>query len=133
MWGESDETAYVTPQMKLYLRTKRSRAGHCPGQVGTLPPSQQYLVVRRGDRLLLGDEFKVGSPARYDEHGKLLRTASIGCTLPSVFRDLKHGERVLFDDGKIGACVQEVRENCVVLEVTHAADHRAETPRRQRH
>ena len=44
----------------------------------------------------------------------------IGCTLPSVFRDLKQGERVLFDDGKITARVDAVHANYIELEVIHA-------------
>jgi pyruvate kinase len=119
--GEADRTSYITSDTQLKLHSSKQKT-HCkPGYLGTLPSIEQYLVLRRGDRLLLGNDFMVGSPAKHDEHGQIVRPATIGCTLPSVFRNVKVGERVLFDDGKIAACIQTLHENHVELEITNAS------------
>jgi pyruvate kinase len=73
-----------------------------------------------GDRFLLTDESRLGTVARYDELGQPVCPATIGCTLPVVFRDLKRGDRVHLDDGKISARVLELHDRYAVLEVTHA-------------
>ena len=118
-WGESDQTAFVTPDTEL-RHDRKGKSQREPGRIGAIVPTEGYLALRRGDPLLLCDEHKIGAPALYDEHGQLVRPSMIGCTLPSVFRDLKRGERVLFDDGKITARVDAVHANYIELEVIHA-------------
>jgi pyruvate kinase len=49
-----------------------------------------------------------------------VRPASIGITLPDVLRDLRPGEPVLFDDGRISAVVEEVHADHAVLTITEA-------------
>ena len=60
------------------------------------------------------------APAKYDQHGQVVRQPTIGCTLPSVFRDTKRGDRVLFDDGSITARVVQVHQDHLELEVIDA-------------
>ncbi|MGE0191409.1 MAG: pyruvate kinase [Planctomycetota bacterium] len=119
-WAECSKTAYVTPGTPLHRGASNGKRGRVFARVGSLPPTEQFLTLRRGDVLLLGDDCKLGSPARYDEHGSIVRPATIGCTLPEVFGFLKRGERVLFDDGKIGAVVREVHARHAVLDVVTA-------------
>ena len=81
VWGEAERTAYVIPETELFCHSRqRKNSASEPGRVGTLIPPEQYLVLRRGDRLLLGDDYKIGSPAKYDEHGKVV------CWQPSGVR-----------------------------------------------
>ncbi|MCA9229173.1 MAG: hypothetical protein KDA57_00865 [Planctomycetales bacterium] len=120
VWGETKQTAYISADTRLVHHARRRKSQSKKGRIGAIEPTEQYLVVRRGDQLLLADEYKIGSPAQYDDHGSLLVPATIGCTLPSVFKDLKRGERVLFDDGKIAARVEQVCQHHVVLEITQA-------------
>ena len=119
-WAEADRTAYLMAETPLIHRRRKKRSADI-GRAGTLISCEPYVVLRRGERLILCDDFKIGSPAKYDDHGQVIYPATIGCTLPSVFRDLQRGERVLFDDGKIAASVEEVHERHAVLEVTAAA------------
>ena len=120
VWVESTQTAYVTPETVLNRATSGEDERRSSTKIGALPPSEQYLVLRRGDHLLLGDDHMIGAPARYDAHGRLVRPARIGCTLPSIFQDVAPGERVLFDDGTITARIEEVHSQHLVLEVTEA-------------
>jgi pyruvate kinase len=120
-WAEADKTAYVVPNTKIYRQSSDGETTSKPGRIGALAQSQQFLVMHRGDRVLLGDCDTTGSPATYDQHGKTIRPATIGCTLPAVFRDLKRSDRVLFDDGKITACVEEVHQQHAVLKVISAS------------
>ncbi|MCA9136924.1 MAG: hypothetical protein KDB00_09195 [Planctomycetales bacterium] len=119
-WGEADQTSYVTSVTELIFQSQQGVAQGQSGRVGTLMPPDQHIVLRRGDHLLLGDDCTVGSPAKYDEHGQVLRNPTIGCTLPSVFSDVKRGDRILFDDGKITTRVVKVEPNHVQLEVIDA-------------
>ncbi len=119
-WAEAAKTAYVVPGLKLFheVTLPSGKRKSRPVRVAPFPAREQNLSLRPGDRLLLGDDCLEGSPAQLDLHGQVFRAATIGCTLPSVFRDLKRGDRVLFDDGKIAARVEEIHDRHVVLEVT---------------
>lgn len=65
------------------------------------------MLLREGDTLLLMRDLELGYPARYRKDGTLKHAAAIGCTLPSVFDDVKPGDRIWFDDGKLGGSVEK--------------------------
>jgi len=52
--------------------------------------------------------------------GAVHSPADVPCTLPEVFDDVKVGERVWFDDGKIGGVICTVEEGCFDVKVNHA-------------
>jgi pyruvate kinase len=60
-----------------------------------LPAREQYLLLRRGDMLNLTRDC---SPAPVDAED----ISRIGCTLPEVFDNAAVGEKIHFDDGRIG-------------------------------
>lgn len=94
----------------------RDRATRRPfGRIGLLPPLKQSLYLHRGDHLYLTADGRLGAPATYDEGGRLTRPASIGCTLPQVLDDVRPGERILFDDGKIvGVALERCAEHLAI-------------------
>jgi pyruvate kinase len=114
---ECNRTAYVTSAMEL----------HCMGQgrgvlrIGQLPALDQSIVLRPGDDIILSDKLALGRASEPDEEGRVLRPAAINCTIPQVLRDIKPGERVWFDDGKIGGLIREVADSEATIEITHAA------------
>ena len=121
-WAESNQTAYVTKGTVLHqvggpegVETFRGE-----GRVGELPPVEQWIDLRVGDRLVLRRDLRPGSPAVYDGRGRLLKAASVGVTLPEVFDDVRAGERVWLDDGKIGGRIQSVGRDELEVEITHA-------------
>lgn len=78
-----------------------------------------YLSLHIGDLLHLHKYPILGHDAVYTKEGALLNPAAISITLPQVFDDLKAGEPIWFDDGKIGAVIRTVTDEIAVLEITH--------------
>jgi pyruvate kinase len=116
----SDQTSYVTTGTILHHR----RSAHCGEQssfgttpVGPLPPKVRPLFLNKGDRLLLTRDPSPGRPARLDNAGNVLRPATIPCTLPEVFADVRPGESVWLDDGKIGGIIHCVTPEEVEVKI----------------
>jgi pyruvate kinase len=116
--AEAGRNTYVGSHAPLVLQ--RGGAAVAVGHVGALRPVEQVLRLDVGDTLLVTPEGELGRPAERDEAGRVVRPASIGCTLPEVFRDVRPGQRILFDDGKIGGVVHEVSERLLRVEITRA-------------
>jgi len=121
-WAEATQTAYVTTGTCLQRgRSKiaaRKAKGSAQGQVGELPAQEQALMLHKGDLLILTKNLRPGEPAMFDSLGQLQRPARIGCTLPEVFADVRAGERIWLDDGKIGGIIQAVQNDEVHMQVT---------------
>ena len=101
--------------------------------VGDLPPSENAISLQQGDLLILTRDLKPGRPATYDSGGQVLTPAMIGCTIPEVFDDVRSGESIWFDDGKIGGVVEKVESDRVLVRITQARLQRREAARRQGH
>jgi pyruvate kinase len=70
--------------------------------VGSLPPADQFVRVHANDRIVVTADLTPRHPHEGD--GPIL----IGCTLPEVFASVEVGQRVWFDDGKIGGTIVRV-------------------------
>ena len=118
VWGESDRSAYLTSDTELqHFHRNGKKAKRSTGRVGLLQANESYILVDQGDRLILCDASKQGGPARYDERGRLIQHAHIGCTLPAVFADLRPGQRILFDDGKVTGRIEEAHPHHAKVEI----------------
>ncbi len=115
---EADYTAYVTPGTKLALRRKTRLVGQ--GEVGELPPAAQVIVLKPGDTLDVVNGEIVGHDAILDDVGMVVEPAQVGCSLAEVFRSVRVGERVFFDDGKIAGSIRHVSEDRIRVEITSA-------------
>ncbi len=116
-WAEATKTAYIVPGIIL----SHDRAGSFDerkGRVGALLPGENFLSLQQGDLLILTRDLKPGRQATYDKFGKLLTPAVIGCTIPEVFDDVRAGEPIWFDDGKIGGVVEKVENARVLVRIT---------------
>lgn len=128
LWAESVQTAYVAPGVRLSVRCEGTTEDESPavtrgqgeGVVGALAPLPQAVTLEVGDTLVLTRPDVPGRPAQSDRNGRVTRPAHIGVTLAEVLGDVGEGERVWFDDGKIGGRVREVRAEEVEVEITHA-------------
>jgi pyruvate kinase len=123
--GESAQTAYVASGTPLWIRSGTAASGkgsasRKKARVGEIPPRQQAILLQQGDSLLLTRAQNPGKPAALNRQGKVLRPATIPCTLPEVFHSARPGERIWFDDGKIGGIIRTAGPDQVRVEITQA-------------
>lgn len=118
-WAEATKTTYIVPGTVLdqhRVTTKHERKA----PIAELQQGKNSIVVQQGDRLIVTRDLTPGRPAVYDSGGKVLTPAMIGCTIPEVFNDVRAGEAIWFDDGKIGGVIEQVTEDQVCIRITHA-------------
>lgn len=127
VWAEALKTAYLMPGTVLRLRSSekndRGKRKSHETILGPLPAREQFLTLKEGDTLILTDEQIAGRPAQYDDEGKLIDPAHIGCTLPAVFADVRVGESIWFDDGKVGGVIESVESQQIHVRITQARVH----------
>jgi len=112
-----DQTAYVVAGTELRIE---SADGWEVARVSDMPVSEQALLLRSGERLVLTSEQDGGQPATRDAREQVIVPAHIGVTLPQIFDDLQPGERIWFDDGRIGGVIRQVQPGRAVVEITQA-------------
>ena len=117
-WADALQTAYVVPGTALVR--ERWCAGQRRTYVEDLPPTSLTIDLSAGDTLILTKDSTPGRPATRDQHGAVLAPARIGVTLPAMLDDVKPGEAVWFDDGRIGGVVRQVTATHVLVAITHA-------------
>ena len=114
-WATCHSSAYLRPGLSLTLLKDTSTY-----LLGDIPPIQEHLLLKKGDLLNITSKMIDGSPAKYGKQGKLLRPAQIPCTSQEVFKDVRSGQSIVFDDGKISGII---RKNCIdhlQIEITKA-------------
>lgn len=124
-WAECNKTAYIKPGIKLNrvrkpVSKKPALMSAC--EVGVLPRIPEIIRLKRGDHLLLTREQIPGRPAQLDAEGHILYPASIACSIPEIFTSVQPGERILFDDGRIGGVIRKVNIDSLLIEITQARD-----------
>ncbi|MCX6235290.1 MAG: pyruvate kinase [Bacteroidetes bacterium] len=120
-WAHSYDSAYITPGLEINL-IKHDVQAQKTDHIGDLTSIEQTIILRKGDNLILHKDTTPGEPAHYNESGKLTRLPHISCTLPEVFKDLKAGEPILFDDGKIEGIIKEVTDEKLHVTITFARE-----------
>lgn len=109
-------TAYLTPECEISLR--RGVVQLWNGRIGDLPPLPGAIPLAVGDQLVLTKAQVPGQPARTGAEGTAL--AHVPCTLPEVFEAAQPGQRVLFDDGKIGSRIESCSTEEIVVRIVEA-------------
>ena len=117
--AECAKTAYLVPETSL----KRCRKGPLPRRspVSEIPNAAGILHLKRGDRLRVTRELVV-QPDVQEQGKKHKPLPSVGCTLPKVFEQVSVGERVWFDDGRIGGVIRRIEADWLEVEITNARD-----------
>jgi pyruvate kinase len=119
-WAEATKTAYIVPGTVLRHERGVDESDEREAPVGDLPRCESAIFLRQGGLLILTRDLKPGRPATYDSGGQILIPAAIGCTIPEVFDDVRPGESIWFDDGKIGGVAEKVENTKVLVRITHA-------------
>lgn len=99
----------------------RADEGIARGTVGPLPEVCLPIKLGIGDRLLVTPGDRPGAMAEHDEAGRLVRAATIPCTLDAVFDAARPGQAIWFDDGRIGGLILENRDRVIEVEISHAS------------
>jgi len=110
------QTAYVTPDT-VFLRGDAGNAVSREAQATELPHLDKRIMLRKGDVLLVTRAPLAGKHASIDSSGRVLAPATISCTLPEIFSLVRIGERIWFDDGKIGGIVRQVDADELRVEI----------------
>jgi pyruvate kinase len=121
VWCELGDTAYVTTGTRFRARPPHAGRGlDMTAEVGELPARPTRIHLAMGDTLVLTRAETPGWGAIVDESGALLEPARIPCEPAGALADLRPGERVWFDDGRIGGTVRSVGDDGVQVRITRA-------------
>ncbi len=111
--AECARTAYLVPETRLTLQRK----GALPLETGLadLPRQDGVLHLERGGLLRLTRGLSAGrtkdikgTKGIKDRGEAQPAVPSVACTLPEVFGQVRIGERIWFDDGRIGGVIKRV-------------------------
>ncbi|RNC70402.1 MAG: pyruvate kinase [Desulfuromonadales bacterium] len=117
-WAEAVQTSYVSPGAVFRRNGRKTGAG--VARVADFSPPDPHILLKPGEMLLLTRDQIPGRGAQFDSRGRLVAPASVACTLPEMFDAVRPGERIWFDDGKIGGIVRSASGDQVRVEITHA-------------
>ena len=118
-WAEASQTVYVVPGTPL-IRKRRCAGQQRRTHVEDVPATTQSIDLSVGDVLILTKSAAPGRPAVRHENGTVLAPARIGVTLPEALDEVRPGEAVWFDDGRIGGMIRHVGPAHVEVAITHA-------------
>lgn len=104
---EMSQTAYFMPGVVL------NAADGTLTEVGPLPPTEQRLFIRPGEQVVLTRSLEPAQPVPGGPH-------RIGCSLAQVFDDAEPGQRIHFDDGRIGGVIMSVTADEIEVRVESA-------------
>ena len=120
-WAQSVNSAFVAPGTILqHHPARRQSPSPHETEVGDFSRQDGYLMLQRGDRLLLTPTLQPGVPAKLDKAGRVHHPATIGCTLPEAFEDVRIGDAIWLDDGKIGGEVEHNDAAGLTIRILHA-------------
>jgi pyruvate kinase len=116
---QTNRTVYLEDLASLKVYQQDKKIGKA--RIEAIPAVESFLSLKDGDLLRLTRSNLPGENATYDENKNLINSAFVPCTLPQVLDEIRVGEHVLFDDGKIGGVVREVNQDHAIIEITFAS------------
>jgi pyruvate kinase len=95
------------------------RAGNTvsQGHIGNLGKSALSAAVASGEIIILETGDGPSTPERRDSYGTVQIPAHLACTWPAALESLEVGHRVLFDDGRVFARVESLKDGSAHLRV----------------
>ncbi|KPQ01635.1 pyruvate kinase [Marinobacter sp. HL-58] len=115
---ESIKACYVVPGTKLHLRN-----GENPkviGEIGDFPPRPGVILLNRGDSLVVSTQPASGQPELQGSLEYNSVPSVISCTMPEIISQVRPGETIWFDDGKIGGVIEKVEQDRFLVKIQHA-------------
>jgi len=119
-WPSSTKPAHIVAATILRYKTGQDDDTWHEASIGDLPPGERAIILQKGDLLIVTRTTDEGHPTVHDSVGNVLTPATIGSTIPEVFNDVREGEPVWFDDGKLGGIIERIDQDHVDVRITHA-------------
>jgi len=116
-WVTTEETSYITTGSVFKIADRKTKY---KGRVGDLPSVDIPINLKAGDTVIVTRDQTPGQGAIVSAAGKVLEPARIPCSLPEIFTQVKSGESIWFDDGKIGGVINSVEFDQMSVNITHA-------------
>ena len=113
-WADSGKATYVINGTVLRLRGYDRETA-----VRALPRPQSDIRVRTDDVLLILNSEEPGKPALHDDNGELLSPGRVSLPIPQIYRDVRRGETVCFDDGRITGIIEKKNPGRLQVRITH--------------
>jgi pyruvate kinase len=107
-------------EVRLYSEASTKAPALAKFNLGSFQGAPKQILLYKNDFLLLTAADQLGAPASYDDQQILRKPAQITCTLATAIKRLKIGDPVWIDDGKLGAVVENILEQGVLLRVIRA-------------
>lgn len=108
--AESKKSIYLGADTRLVLK---KGGGTYSTAVKNIPAKENPILLNKADALIVTSDQGPGRNATADG------PARIACTLPEALPFIHIGERVWFDDGKVGSVVKSTSQGEVRVEITH--------------
>jgi pyruvate kinase len=121
-WVDAYDTTYLESGSSLVA------PGGAACAIGLLPSLEQVIVLGRGGTLRLTDEqtpvpaVPATNPTSAEGASPDAGVPRIGCTFPALLGALQVGQRVFFDDGRIGGVVTAIGPGSADIQITIAAE-----------
>ena len=118
LWAETRKNAFISPEtrFKLLHNGRKVATAFAEG----LPALEQSALLHKGDFLILTSSQAAGTPEVTAPNGEVISPARVPCSPPEIFDDLKVGEKIWFDDGKLGGVITAVCSDEVNVKITQA-------------
>ncbi len=120
-WGLCSDSVYLETGTELILQ-KFKQSGRKVKRLGEVVPKEQFITLFSEDKLILHKDPRPGETSSYNEEGNLISPAHISCTLPQVFDDVRPGEPIFFNDGKIEGEIKNVSTEEIEINILHAKE-----------
>jgi pyruvate kinase len=117
--AECARTAYLVSKTKI--KRRRKGVGQRSTHLYELPCQAGMLHLVRGSHLRLTRDV-IGESSSEEIEKRQHVLPSISCTLPEIFEQVSVGERIWFDDGRIGGVIRRTERDWLDVEITHARD-----------
>ena len=111
--GLIDKKVFIDESSKLYRK-------HHSGAILNIQRQTDPIRLFKDDTLVITQKDVLGRSAKLDKESNVIKPALISCSFSAMASQIKVGEKVYIDDGKIGLKVIEKDEKSITCIVTTA-------------
>ncbi|AGK95685.1 pyruvate kinase [Clostridium pasteurianum] len=116
--AKAKKAMHITSNTVLTAICKDKNSVEFKTSVKNLPGKENSIHLEADDILVLEQNLDYGSSAILNNNGNVIIPAAIGFPFPEIFKDIKEGESIWFDDGKIGGIIDKVETDKIYVRIT---------------